>query len=138
MNEKIEQHAIPWPPSADDLNEDACTYVVSPKLFIFLALATGMINDTPTESLGYVHVDEDAKQKLFSVCQDLATISSKGQKLAPKSIALAVTQIAGFDHAMSYGSTPSSGNWFGHERENTGKWCSTPAVSQRNSCNSGL
>ena len=84
-----------WPPLASEITGENVRKLVSPILFNFLTWLLGF-SEEPEEST-YVKVEENIAVKVFSVCQDLIYICSKGRIQTPKSLALAmaVRQISG-------------------------------------------
>ena len=69
--------------------------LVTPFTFNFFSWLLGFSEDA--QACEYVEVDEKHAARVFSVCQDLINISSKGKIQTPKSLALAmaVGQITG-------------------------------------------
>ena len=63
--------------------------LVTPLLFNFVAWLLGFSDDP--EASEYVEVDEKYAVKIFSICQDLITVSRKGTIQTPKSLALVMT-----------------------------------------------
>ncbi|XP_028410493.1 uncharacterized protein LOC114533190 [Dendronephthya gigantea] len=84
-----------WPPLASDITVESIAKLVSPLLFNFMTWLLGF-SDIPEVS-EYVEVDEKNAAKVFTICQDLIYVSSKGKTQTPKSLALAmaVRQISG-------------------------------------------
>lgn len=84
-----------WPPLASDITGESVMKLVTPLLFNFVTWLLGFSEDA--EASEYVEVDEKHAVKVFSICQDLINISSKGKIQTPKSLALAmaVRQITG-------------------------------------------
>ena len=84
-----------WPPFASDINVDNVKKLVSPLLFNFMAWLLGFSDDP--ESTGYIALDEKTTAKIFSLCQDMVYVASKGKVQTPKSLALpiAVRQMSG-------------------------------------------
>ena len=69
--------------------------LVTPFMFNFFSWLLGFSEDA--QACEYVEVDKKHVARVFSVCQDLINISSKGKIQTPKSLALvmAVRQITG-------------------------------------------
>lgn len=90
-----------WPPLASDINNESVRKIVSPTLFNFLAWMLGFSDDPDLSE--YVEVGEKNAIKLYSLCQDLINVSSKGKMQTPKSLALAtaVRQISGCSSLIS-------------------------------------
>ena len=84
-----------WPPLSSEITGESVTRLVSPCLFNFVAWLVGFSEDP--EASEYVEVSEKQAVKVFSICQDLITVSSQGKIQTPKSLALAmsVRQITG-------------------------------------------
>ena len=84
-----------WPPFASDINVDNVNKLVSPLLFNFMAWLLGFSDDP--ESTGYIALDEKTTAKIFSLCQDMVYVASKGKVQTPKSLAwaIAVHQMSG-------------------------------------------
>ena len=84
-----------WPPLSSDINGESVRKLVTPLLFNFVAWLLGFSEDP--EASEYVEVNEKQAVKIFSICQDLINVSSKGKIQTPKSLALAMTvrQITG-------------------------------------------
>ena len=81
--------------SAADLLQLARFWLCTPFMFNFFSWLLGFLEDA--QACEYVEVDEKHAARVFSVCQDLINISSKGKIQTPKSLALAmaVRQITG-------------------------------------------
>ena len=90
-----------WPPLSSDITGESVRKLVTPLLFNFVALLLGFSEDP--EASEYVEVDEKQAVKIFSICQDLINVSSKGKIQTPKSLALAmaVRQITGCSSLIS-------------------------------------
>ena len=84
-----------WPPLSSDITGESVRKLVTPLLFNFVAWLLGYSEDP--EASEYVEVSEGQAIKIFSICQDLINVSSKGKIQTPKSLALAmaVRQITG-------------------------------------------
>ena len=84
-----------WPPLSSDINGESVRKLFTPLLFNFVAWLLGFSVDP--EASEYVEVNEKQAVKIFSICQDLINVSSKGKIQTPKSLALAMTvrQITG-------------------------------------------
>ena len=88
-----------WPPFASDINVDNVKKLVSPLLFNFMAWLLG------------------TTAKIFSLCQDMVYVASKGKVQTPKSLALAIAVrqmsgcsgliniLNGFGHSVSLPTT---------------------------------
>ena len=106
---------IPWPPTADNLNAEACVKFVPPPLFNFLAMMTGHA-DIVCDWNTYYDLDASVRLKILSLAQDIVQLSSKGASVTPKSLAIGLTVrhmtgskllaklIHGFGHSCSYDS----------------------------------
>jgi hypothetical protein len=106
---------IPWPPTADNLNAEACVEFVPPPLFNFLAMTTGHA-DVVCDWNTYYNLDASVRLKILSLAQDIVQLSSKGAAVTPKSLAIGLTVrhmtgskllaklIHGFGHSCSYDS----------------------------------
>ena len=106
-----------WPPLSSDMSGNKERKVVPPLLFNFVAWMLGFSTDP--EEATFVDVDERVSPKLFSVCQDLIFIGSRGKYQTPKSLALAtavrqmsgcsglITVLNGLGHCVSLSSTMS-------------------------------
>eukprot|EP00794_Sanderia_malayensis_P012432 gene12432-13717_t len=106
-----------WPPLSSDMTQNNVKKVVPPILFNFIAWMLGL--STNSEEFVHVDVDEKVSFKLFSVCQDLIYIASRGKYQTPKSLALAaavrqisgcsglITLLNGLGHSVSLPSTMS-------------------------------
>lgn len=84
-----------WPPVASDITGDSVRTVVSPIIFNFMAWVVGF-SDEPLLN-DYLEVNEKEAVKVFSICQDLVNVSSRGKIQTPKSLslAMAIRQISG-------------------------------------------
>jgi hypothetical protein len=84
-----------WPPLSSDITGESVRKLVTPLLFNFVAWLLGFSEDP--EASEYIEVNEKQAVKIFSICQDLINVSSKGKIQTPKSLALAMTvrQITG-------------------------------------------
>lgn len=84
-----------WPPVASDITMDSVKKLVSPILFNFIAWLLGF-SDEP-EQTDYVQIHQKEALKIFSICQDLVNVFSRGKLQTPKSLslAIAVRQISG-------------------------------------------
>ena len=77
-----------WPPLSSDITGESVRKLVTPPLFNFFAWLLGFSEDP--EASEYVEVSEGHAIKIFSICQDLIYVSSKGKIQTPKSLALAM------------------------------------------------
>ena len=84
-----------WPPISSDITGECVRKLVTPILFNFVAWLLGFSEDP--EASEYVEVNDRQAVKIFSICQDLINVSSKGKIQTPKSLALAIAvrQITG-------------------------------------------
>ncbi|XP_050416207.1 uncharacterized protein LOC126830032 [Patella vulgata] len=73
----------PWLPTSVDLTTDAVRSVVPEVLFNFLAWSVGASEDPVLDK--FVAVSDDVLPRLLSICQDLVSLASNGQKLTLKS-----------------------------------------------------
>ena len=79
-----------WPPTAPDLSMEAVSEVIPNELFNFLAHVVGYNTELP-EGKEFLDVAEDQRKKLFSVCQDIIYLATKGLNPMPKHLALGLT-----------------------------------------------
>ena len=104
-----------WPPFASDVNVDSVKKLAPPLLFNFMAWLLGFSDDP--DSTDYIALDEKTTAKIFSLCQDMAYVASKGKVQTPKSLALAIAVrqmsdcsgliniLHGFGHSVSLPTT---------------------------------
>ena len=79
----------PWPPLASDLGLSAVKGLVPVALYNFLAWVVGASDEPAIED--FVRLPEDVELKIFSLCQDIILLASKGKKQTPKSLCLGMT-----------------------------------------------
>ena len=77
-----------WPPVASDITGDSVRTVVSPIIFNFMAWVVGFSDEPLLDD--YLEVNEKEAVKVFSICQDLVNVSSRGKIQTPKSLSLAM------------------------------------------------
>uniref|UniRef100_UPI00358E324A uncharacterized protein n=1 Tax=Myxine glutinosa TaxID=7769 RepID=UPI00358E324A len=80
---------MPWPPTAEHLNLKEAEAIVPCSLYNFLAWAVGASDEPDTEKM--VDVSAPIHRKLLSISQDIISLASKGRKLMPKHMSLAMT-----------------------------------------------
>lgn len=91
----VEPHT-PWPPTAEYLNLQTVETLVPCRLYNFLAWTCGFSEDPDTEK--FVKVQQSTThRKLLSISQDIISLASKGRKLMPKhmSLAMAIRHLSG-------------------------------------------
>ena len=74
-----------WPPLASDITKESIMKLVMPFMFNFVSCLLGFSEDA--QACEYVEVEEKHATRVFSVCQDLVNIPSKGKIQTPKSLA---------------------------------------------------
>ncbi|KAJ8049553.1 hypothetical protein HOLleu_02339 [Holothuria leucospilota] len=82
--------SMPWPPTARCLNLQTAETVVPDSLYNFLAWTVGA-SDEPDYENRVAVPSLSTHTKLLSISQDIIALSSKGRKLMPKHMSLAMT-----------------------------------------------
>jgi hypothetical protein len=102
----------PWPPTASSLDDEAVKCFVPHQLFNFFAWCVGESDEINFQD--YVPTKSPTKEKLYSVCQDIVYIATKGRVDTPKHLALGmairhhsgsskiVGLLNGFGHSISH------------------------------------
>ena len=73
-----------WPRVSSDITIDSVKKVLSPILYNFVAWLVGF-SDEPEQS-DYVQIHEKDSLKIFSICQDLLNVFSRGPNFRPQSL----------------------------------------------------
>ena len=82
---------LPWPPLAADITSVNCERFVPPSLFNLMSVVVGASAE-PVSLDEYATInDESARDKILSICQDIAYLKSGGKQQTPKSLALGLT-----------------------------------------------
>lgn len=91
----VSTSTLPWPPTASDLNLDSARRIIPPKLFNFIAWIVSASED-PTDD-EFVQVTEVESRRILAIAQDVVYLASKGEKVMPKhiSLAMAVRHLSG-------------------------------------------
>lgn len=81
---------IKWPPTAADMSNESARNCVPVELCNFLAWSVGLAGGDPTLA-NFVSVDDASEVDLFSSCQDIVCLASRGRRQTPKSFSLGKT-----------------------------------------------
>ena len=84
----VSTSALPWPPTADDLTMDYAEEIIPPILFNLIAWMVGASQDPADEE--FVKVTDVEKRRILTIAQDIIYLASKGKKVMPKQISLAM------------------------------------------------
>jgi hypothetical protein len=78
-----------WPPTANEIRNEGVEKFVPYQLFNLIAVCIGATEE-PSLTF-YADVDDDTRNKILSIGQDIIYLASKGKKQTPKSLSLGLT-----------------------------------------------